>query len=528
MKNYFPHPIIFTTLSLPMVLSAQIAPAIEWEKSLGGSGYDEATSISQTTDGGFIIAGWSDSNDGNVSGNHGDNDYWLVKLNMNGYLVWQESLGGTNDDRAYAVQQTDDGGFIVAGLSYSNDGDVSGNHGGDDYWIVKLDSAGNLIWQRSIGGSSLDEAYAIQQIPGEGYIVAGISHSNNGDASGNHGGGDYWVVKLDTLGNLIWEKSLGGSQYDEATSVDQTADGGYIVTGWAKSNDFQVTGNHGNYDYWNVKLDGGGNIEWQKSYGGSTYDQPFSAQQTTDGGYVVAGFTYSDDGNVSGNNGPYDYWVIRLDSAGNLVWQKCLGGTSTDRAYTIQQTSDGGFIVGGYSTSYNGDVSIHLGGSDYWVVKLDSSGNLIWEKSMGGFDDEQITSVQQITDEGFIVAGCSSSFNLEVTGNHGGYDYWIVKLSFDIATDADIPSIKPLSIFPDPVQNFLVVDIPSSFALTGYTIHIFDLEGRMLTLQGSVLSPGQTLKVQINTTSLPEGFYTLQIADPKTGTIEVSKFIRQN
>ncbi|MDD4248563.1 MAG: PKD domain-containing protein, partial [Methanosarcina sp.] len=398
-------------------------------KSLGGSGGEYAQSIQQTSDGGYIVAGDSNSNDGNVTGNHGGSDYWVVKLDTTGNIVWQKSLGGSSYDNAYSIQQTSDGGYIVAGESNSNDGDVTGNHGGFDYWVVKLDTTGNIVWQKSLGGSGGELAESIQQTSDGGYIVAGYSRSTDGDVTGNHGGYDYWVVKLDTTGNIVWQKSLGGSDHDYAYSIQQTSDGGYIVAGDSRSNDGDVTGNHGGYDSWVVKLDTTGNIVWQKCLGGSISDNAYSIQQTSDGGYIVAGYSGSTDGDVTGNHGEFDYWVVKLDTTGNIVWQKSLGGSDDEYAESIQQTSDGGYIVAGESNSNDGDVTGNHGESDYWVVKLDTTGNIVWQKSLGGSDWDDAYSIQQTSDGGYIVAGESDSNDGDVTGNHGGYDYWVVKFA---------------------------------------------------------------------------------------------------
>ena len=291
---------------------------IEWQKCLGGRDGDGdwAESIQQTSDGGFIVAGWTWSNDGDVSGNHGGSDYWVVKLNSSGRIVWQKCLGGSDDDGASSIQQTSDGGFIVAGVTESNDGDVSGNHGGKDCWVVKLNPSGDIVWQKCLGGSDDDGASSIQQTSDGGFIVAGCTWSNDGDVSGNHGGPDFWVVKLNSSGDIIWQKCLGGSDDDGASSIQQTSDGGFIVTGSTGSNDGDVSGNHSNWDYWVVKLNSSGRIEWQKCLGGSDFDDTYSIQQTSDGGFIVAGYTESNDGDVSGNHGRTDYWVVKLSPSG--------------------------------------------------------------------------------------------------------------------------------------------------------------------------------------------------------------------
>ena len=411
-----------------------IPPVVEWQKCLGGSGFENATFTQQTTDGGYILVGTSTTNNGDVSGNHGGYDYWVVKLSSTGSIQWQKCLGGSGDDKANSIQQTTDGGYIVAGYSNSNNGDVSGNHGYNDYWIVKLDINGIILWQKSLGGSNTDEASSIQQTADGGYIVAGWSNSNNGDVSGNHGGADYWIVKLGSTGSIQWQKSLGGFGYEEASSIQQTTDGGYILAGWSNSNDSNVIGNHGGVDYWVLKLDNAGSIQWQKSFGGSGDDIPYSLQQTTDGGYVVAGGSGSNDGDVSGNHGGSgggDYWVVKMDNTGNIQWQKCLGGSDNDYASSIRQATDGGYIVAGLSLSNDGDVSGNHGQDDYWVAKLGSTGSIQWQKCLGGSSGDAASSIKQTTDGGYIVVGNSGSNDGDVSGNHGGgsFDCWAVKLA---------------------------------------------------------------------------------------------------
>jgi len=253
-----------------------------------------------------------------VSGNHGHGDAWIVRLDVSGNIQWQKCFGGSKWETASSIQQTTDGGFIFVGSSESNDGDVSGNHGDYDAWVVKIDSAGNLEWQKCLGGSDGDGAFSVQQtITGE-FIVAGNSFSNDGDATFNHFDGngnhtsDYWIVKLDPAGNIIWQRSLGGSESDYPKSIQQTFDGGFIVAGYSESNDGDVSGNPDGEDYWIVKLSSDGNIEWQKCLGGDYSDIAFSIEPSTDGGFVVAGASDSKDGNVIGNHGFYDFWIVKL------------------------------------------------------------------------------------------------------------------------------------------------------------------------------------------------------------------------
>jgi hypothetical protein len=489
MKNIYQNTIIivpivsvlfFIFLVSPVVADA---PAIEWQKSLGGSGIDMGSSIQQTADGGYIVAGTSNSTDGNVTRNHGRFDYWVVKLDAIGNIQWQKCLGGSGDDEGTSVQQTTDGGYIVAGSSDSTDGDVAGNHVIEDYWVVKLDASGNIQWQKSFGGSGQDWPRSIQQTNDGGYIVVGWSSSTDGDVRGNQGRWDYWVVKLDASGNIQWQKCLGGSGDDEGTSVQQTTDGGYIVAGTSRSNDGDVSQHHGPNqpagttlfsDYWVVKLDSDGNIVWEKSLGGSYNEEAYNIRQTNDGGFIVAGDTDTpNNGDVSGNHGDgnSDYWIVKLDVNGKIDWQKCLGGFGWDDGSSIQQTNDDGYIVAGTSHSNDGDVTGHHNKSgDYWIVNLDGSGNLQWQKSLGGSRYDQPESIRQTNDGGYIIIGWSNSDDGDVTGNHGCWDYWVVKLSGNnlsppiISTNATSNnlkteiSIKPLLAKENQAPSLTILD----------------------------------------------------------------------
>ncbi|HPZ36691.1 MAG TPA: T9SS type A sorting domain-containing protein, partial [Bacteroidales bacterium] len=421
-------------------------------------------------------------------------------------------LGGTDHDFAYSIQQTSDGGFIVAGLTGSNDGDVSGNHGGSDAWVVKLNSSGEIEWQKCLGGTNYDFAYSIQQTSDGGFIVASITGSNDGDVSGNHGGSDYWVVKLNSSGGIEWQKCLGGTNSDGGIfndyiySIQQTSDGGFIMACETMSNDGDVSGNHGSYDAWVVKLNSLGDIEWQKCLGGTNRDIANSIQQTSDGGFIVAGSTSSNDGDVSGNHGYGDAWVVKLNSSGDIEWQKCLGGTNSDWAYSIQQTNDSGFIVAGYTHSNNGDVSGNHGYYDYWVVKLNSSGDIEWQKCIGGTNYEFANSIQQTSDGGFIVAGETLSNNGDVSGNHGYSDAWVVKLTNEPDRINEIENYNLLSIYPNPFTEYAIItfDNPKK---EKYRLLITDVTGKVVMEINEIYGD----RVEIDGSNLSAGVYVFEL-----------------
>lgn len=494
-------------------LNAQTTPSIQWQKSLGGSYSDVAKSIQQTSDGGYIIAGESDSTNGDVTGNHGTSDFWIVKLSALGIIEWQKSLGGSYGDIANSIQQTSDGGYIVAGESSSINGDVTGNHGNADYWIVKLDSSGNIQWQKSLGGSNRDAANSVQQTSDGGYIVAGESNSTNGDVTGNHGNSDYWIVKLDPSGTIQWQKSLGGSLHDAANSIQQTSDGGYIVAGGASSSNGDVTHNNGNDDFWIVKLDSLGTIQWEKSLVGNLADTAQSIQQI-EGGYIVAGPSNSQNSEVPTTFGTSNYCIAKLGSNGNTLWQKHFGGSNNDYAYSTQQTPDGGYIVAGGAQSVDGDVIGNHGNNDFWIVKLSSSGIIEWQKTLGGSAFDDAYSIKLTNDGGFIIAGITQSADGDVTGYHGNGDAWIVKLgAFLSTTESNIKN--NIKIYPNPAKDFVNINnLPSES-----TISITDASGRKIS---SKKYSGKN--VSLNTSGLINGNYIIQVEHQGT-TIVCKKII---
>ena len=383
--------VLLLALGAPPVLAASPYgedPSIVWQKLLGGIGNDAGYSIQPTADGGYVLLGYSYSSaSGDVTGaSHGGEDLWAVKLDGAGAIQWQKLLGGSGYDYGNSIRQTADGGYILLGTSTSSaSGDVTGtNHGSNDLWAVKLSDTGLIQWQRLFGGSSYEVGSSIQQTPDGGYVILGHSSSSvSGDMTGtNHGAWDYWVVKLDGAGGIQWQKLLGGSGSEFSKSIRQTADSGYVLFGKSSSGGTgDVVGpNHGNEDYWTVKLDGGGGIQWQKLLGGSGNEEGSSIEQTSDGGYVLTGYsTSSASGDVTGtSHGTYDIWLVNLDGTGAVRWQRLLGGSATEDGLSVRETPDGGYIIVGSSqSSASGDVTgTNHGGVDVWAVKMKTTPGL--------------------------------------------------------------------------------------------------------------------------------------------------------
>lgn len=435
------------------------AQDISWEKNLGGSDWDMAQTVIQTTDGGYMVAGGSMSDDIDVSGNYGGWDCWLVKLDDSGLIEWKNHYGGSGNDVCYSIIQTMDSGFIMAGYSESSDFDVTANNGQGDFWVVKLDDSGSIVWGKNYGGSKWERAYSVMATNDGGYIVAGESESGDQDVSGNHGDYDYWIIKLDSIGAIQWEKNFGGSGSDRARSIELTTDGGFIVAGESNSIDHDISANYGKNDYWLLKLDSIGNIEWNKNYGGSEADNAAAVITTTDGGYLIAGESHSTDHDVTVNYGNGDFWLVKVDNSGAVQWEKNYGGTDYDAAYSVFWTSDGGYIAAGLTSSSDNDVSQIYRVMDCWIIKVNSAGSLEWEQNFGGRDYETARCIMQAEDGGYIFAGYTDSSDNDVTKNNGSNDYWIVKLADNTVNLDKWIACPGISFYPNPSNGIVTTDL---------------------------------------------------------------------
>ncbi|MBW2938820.1 T9SS type A sorting domain-containing protein [Aureisphaera sp. CAU 1614] len=494
--------------------------SILWQNTMGGTDDDGSSSIYQTLDNGFILTGVTNSNNWDVTGNHGGADVWIVKLSNDGNIEWQKCLGGSGGELGWSIiQSTNEGneGYIVAGQTNSNDGDVSGNHGGSDAWIVKLSLTGEIEWQKCLGGSGEDKAYSIYETLDGGFIMGGITESNDGDVSGNHGHYDVWVVKLSNLGEIEWQKCLGGSEWEDGYSILQSIDGGYIIAGDTISNDGDVSGNHGYVDVWVVKLTNLGEIEWQKTYGGSGSDVARCIKQTLDGGYILSGDTWSGDGDVSGYHGLRDVWVLKISELGEIEWESAFGGWfGYEYAYSIVQTLDGGYIFTGVTDSNEGDVTgNHSDEDDVWVVKLTSEGSLDWQKCLGGTEWETGREILEIEKDYYVITGFTHSNDGDVSGNHSyDNDVWVVALNSILNTE-DIFSENSVSISPNPVGDEALLKVHTGFMNRSY--EIIDINGKRVKT-GVIYNE----KTYINTATLSTGTYFLKV-DSKTKAIKFLK-----
>ena len=364
-----------------------------WNKTFGGSNIDVGHCVQQTDDGGYIITGYTRS-----YGASGRN-LWLIKTDIHGDEEWNNTFGGSNDEEGKSVQQASDGGFIITGYTKSY------TSGGEDVWFIKTDNLGNQEWDKSFGGSNDDGGTSVLQASDGGYTIAGYTSSSG------TGGVDVWLIKMNQTGNEEWNKTFGGYSSDGAWSAQQTSDGGYIITGWTYSYGGGYLGN-----VWLIKTDSAGNEEWNQAYGGSDVDRGYSVQQTSDGGYIIAGYTSSFGAGLD------DVLLIKTNESGNMDWQKTFGGSGRDYGYAVKQTNDGGYIITGYTRSYG------AGGDDVWLIKTDDEGGEIFNSTFGGIASDVGYSVQQTSDDAYIITGHTLSYGA------GVHDVWLIKTAYNTTT----------------------------------------------------------------------------------------------
>ena len=504
---------------------AQLSPGIQWQNNIGGSGLERLYAIQQTSNGGYILGGYSDSN---LSGDKTENcmgflDYWLIKCDFLGNIQWQNTIGGSSEDLLYTLLQTSDGGYLLGGWSRSPlSGDKTENSNGFyDYWIIRTDSVGNLLWQNTIGGNDEDYLYALIETMDGGYLLGGFSWSGiSGDkTNSSFGFADYWIVKIDFMGNIQWQRTIGGSQIDALHSLQQTSDGGYLLGGYSRSDSSgnKTENSLGGNDYWIVKTDSLGDILWQNTIGGSGEDFLYYVDKTFDGGFILGGASISgiSADKTEINKGGYDYWIVKTDSLGNIQWDKTIGGSTHDAMYSVHQTIDSEYILGGWSLSnISGDKTENSNGlEDYWVVRTDTSGLILWQETIGGSAGDLLYTFQPTSDGGYILAGESDSgiSGDKTENNIGGMDYWIVKLHPDPATgispEAGSDSGQ-IVIFPNPSRDFITITAPFTETVT---LKISDIYGRDAGLRYFLVPESSDESISIDIRSLSSGIYMVEV-----------------
>lgn len=403
--------------------------------SFGGSKNEALHSVKETSDGGYIVVGFTQSNDFDIASKINDSfDFLVLKYSSQNNLEWQKTFGGLDDDRAADIVQTIDGNFVILGYSKSSDINVSANAGNKDFWLIKISAMGNLIWEKTFGFSGADYGTALLETNDGGFLITGVldvsSSGGQGNAKSNklmHAGGDYWALKTDSTGVLEWSRYFGGSFSEIPAGIIETATHDFIIAGSSDSNDFNISENKGTYDFWITKIGPTGDLLWAKSFGGSGIDQARAITTTNDGNFIAVGDTRSLDMDVSMNNGAADVWVVKFSSDGRLIWEKTFGGASFDVARAIFKTKDMGFLIAGSSRSLDKGFE-NKGQNDALILKIDEKGNLLWQKTFGGSEIDFLYDVIELDNRSIIAVGESSSSDQDLSENKGFTDAFIIQL----------------------------------------------------------------------------------------------------
>jgi hypothetical protein len=413
---------------LPSSLPAQIT----FQRTYGGPDGDLGRAVQQTTDGGYIVAGYT------ASYGTGGIDIYLVKTDASGDTLWTRTYGGGSDDCGYSVQQTSDGGYVIAGVTRSQ------GAGGDDVYLIKTGPAGETLWTRTYGGTADDNGYAVQQTADGGYIIAGYTWS--------FGAGlwDVYLIKANADGDTLWTRAFGGRHQDVSYSVQQTADGGYVIAG--------ITSSYGagGADIYLIKTDANGDVEWTRTYGTTESDEGYAVQQTTDGGYIVAGMT------TSFGAGRCDVYLIKTSASGDTLWTRTFGGDHDEYGYSVHQVADGGYVIAGTTRSFGAGID------DIYLIKTSASGNALWTRTFGGDSFDYGHSVHQTADGGYVIAGYT------LPSGASAYDVYLIKTdslgNVAVAEPKTSPTRTPalsLSCEPNPFSGTTTVRLSrhSPFAI---------------------------------------------------------------
>ena len=494
-------------------LQAQ-ALQILWQYCYGGSADDFGISIAPSPSG-YYLFGESTSFDGDVHGQHGISDFWLLSIDSSGNYLNSACYGGSEDDYAQQMNRCLDGGYMLCGSPFSTSGNVTNNHGGCDYWLIKTDANANIQWQKCFGGSCDDGLGGLTLTSDSGFLCCGHSCSTDGDVTGNHGGNDFWVIKVDKNGNLKWEKSLGGSSPDWGMCAVETTDGGVIAGGWTGSTDGDVNcQHHSEVDAWMIKLDSSRNIQWQKCFGGSDFDAIDRILPLNDGSYLFMGETYSHNGDITDQHGAGDFWVGKTDHWGNLLWNHCYGGTALDGPAFIKQLSDGNYIVGGVTKSNDGDVSGNhsfSGYEDMWIIKISPDGILLWQQCFGGHMNEIMQDAIELPGKRMMLIGYSNTSDntgdvLCVHHGAGTYDMWLIMV-YD-STLVGIPENTKFSedivAFPNPAGDFVKFTFNAKDNISAVRIQITNEMGEVIK---ELTLPSMTNEIIWDTSKTPAGMY---------------------
>ena len=516
--------ILFVSIAT-IVLSQNIG--IIWQNCYGGSEDDIVHDVVFVEEG-FLITGGTASVDGDISFNNGNSDFWLIKIDTTGNIIWEKTYGGSDGDFCSRIISAPGNNYYLLGNSMSSDGDISYDPypGSNDIWVVKIDNQGNILWDKIIGGGMIDAIESATVTSDGGVAVFGWTGSQNGDVTINYGMYDMWLVKLNSDGNIEWDKSYGTDDFDYGQAIISTSDGGFLIGGAS------TIGSGGNLtcEPFNfnaeailLKLNFLGNIEWQNCYGGSGHEGIWGMEELIDG-YILVGYGSSNDGDLigSGWHGEGDIWVIKIDFFGNIIWQKCYGGSRFETSHKIFSTSDNDFVIVGSTQSHDGDVTnnntISEYSNDIWFLKINNERNIITQRCFGGVGNEfMYNGTLQKGDNNYVIAAYTNygpSYDVDCTphGGNGDIDYWVFEIMMDDTVNvlSPVTSNREIKVYPNPVDDYVIFEIPNGLFSTskGVTIEIINILGQQVM---SKLTTSEQTILDLRLLQNSVYFYQLQL-----------------
>lgn len=511
--------LLFFIISLSISVYSQ--PAISWSDCYGGTMGEGGRSIINTTDGGYLIVGSTSSNDGDVSGAYciydsvnnvclPYQDAWVIKIDAAGNLLWQKCLGGHDVDECVMVVESGNG-YVLACNTLSTEGDVTFNHGGPDFWITKIDYNGNIIWEHCYGGSLSENVYGIAKTIDGGFVVCGTVDSYDGNVAGRHGvvGSDGWLLKLDSMGQLIWQKCLGGTHVELYQQIQSDTLGNIYFLTMTGSVDDDITCHVNGHSIWLSKLDLNGNILWDNCFGG-TGGQIINSMRIYGDKLLMSGKSASNDGDFTHNYGHYDAWILLTDTSGNKIFSESYGGSQTDLFNDAILVNDK-IIAGGSTLSVDHDVTMNhpvFNLSDCWLICVDTLGNLLWENTYGGSYDEECNSLSPVSGSGIILTGYTSTNNDgDISGYHGTHwgQVWVAE--FDLINNVTSFRDEHFSIYPQPFTESIHIRSPV-FSNKDFNITLFDIQGKSIPV--SQIKTDKEL-ILTSAKNLLSGMYILNI-----------------
>jgi hypothetical protein len=522
------------SLSLCFLLFSSFSeaqPEIALSKTIGGNGIEFIHDMIADEQGNLIALCLIDSFNQDVACEYkgGGTDIWIVKMDASGNILWQKCVGGSDAEFPYQIIQTQDGGFLFVATTFSNDGDVSFNHGGTDIWLVKTDTLGNIEWDKSIGSSSSESPYDLNQLTDGSFVLAAYSLGSNGDFPAHYGGlnDDAWLVFVTNAGELDTTIHFGGTDDDYITEILELGNGDLQLFGTTASVDFDLeeTTPFGFRDAWAIRTNSLGEVKWMKRWGGNFSDAITGAVNLYDGGFLTAGSSSSNLGDYDSNHGESDVWVMRLDSTANVLVNKLLGGSGDDVTGFRRRIHEAGnsiFTIGARTLSWDGDVGLNIGYNDFWFLTIDTNCNLISSKVSGGSNEDLLESSGMINIKVALQAGITYSNDFDIVDFGGEADGWFIKIDGITLTGTIQPRKSVVIVYPNPLKESFTVFAEDQSVLKNAVLDIYSLDGTLL-IRKKIKSSDETISVR----GLSPGIYQCIISSKEDIKVASVKLVVQ-